>query len=244
MDLEPTLALLIYSTLAAATAAVGVLPHALRREPSLAEIGWANAVAAGLMLGVAYALLTAGLKEGLAAGGLGALLGVVFVRGTHALAGTAELDLEELDGSGPEVAYRALLSDIVHGAHEGVAIGAAMVLSIPLGIAMAVTLGVHNVPEAVILTRVLVRRGASLPRATALAMTSNVNQPLLAVATFAILGAAPVLVPWVTGFAVGAVTYLVLVELLPEAYQQAGHTTIAVVTALAMAVVVLLAGIA
>lgn len=244
MDLEPTLAVLIYSALAAATAAFGVFPYALRRQPSLAQIGWANAVAAGLMLGVAYALLTAGLREGLSAGGIGALLGVLFVRGTHALTGTAELDLEELDQAGPELAYRALFTDIVHSAHEGIAIGAAMALSLPLGIAMAVTLGVHNVPEAVILTRVLTRRGASLPQATSLAITSNVNQPLLAVATFAVLAAAPALVPWVTGFAVGTMTYLVLVELLPESYQQAGHTSIGVVTALAMAVVVLLAGIA
>ncbi|MEJ2501826.1 MAG: hypothetical protein P8177_00690, partial [Gemmatimonadota bacterium] len=142
MNLEPTLAVLVYSALAAAAAALGVVPYVLRRQPSLAQIGWANAVAAGLMLGVAYALLTAGLRDGLAAGGVGALLGVLFVRATHALAGTAELDLEEIDAAGPELAYRALFADIVHRAHAGVAIGAAMVLSLPLGVSMAVTLGV------------------------------------------------------------------------------------------------------
>ena len=244
MEIQPTLAVLIYSSLAAMAAAAGVLPYALRRQPSMAQIGWANAVAAGLMLGVAYVLLTAGLREGLLAGGLGALLGIGFVRATHALTGTAELDLEEIDRAGPEYGYKALFSDVVHSAHEGVAIGAAMAISLPLGISMAVTLGVHNVPEAVILTRVLLQRGASLPQATALAITSNVNQPLLAVATVAVLLAAPAVVPWVTGFAVGTLTYLVLVELLPESYRQAGHTSIAVVTALAMGVVVLLAGAA
>lgn len=240
MDLEPTLAVLIYSTLAALTAGLGVGPYIADRQPSTTFLGWANAVAAGLMFGVAYVLLTAGLQEGLAPGGIGALLGVAFVRGTHALSGTGELDLESPDQAGPEHGYKALFSDVVHGAHEGMAIGAAAVISLPLGLSMAVALGVHNIPEAVILTRVLTRRGASLTRAAGLAIVSKVNQPLLAVATFAVLGDAPALFPWVTGFAVGTLTYLVLVELLPESYLQAGKTSIAMVTALAMGIVVLL----
>ncbi len=119
-----------------------------------------------------------------------------------------------------------------------------MVLSLPLGIAMALTLAVHNVPEAMILTRVLCERGASLRQAAGLALAANANQVLLAVASFAILAAAPAILPWVTGFAVGAFTYLVLVELLPESYRQAGHTSIALVTMVALGMVVLLAGIA
>jgi hypothetical protein len=39
---------------------------------------------------------------------------------------------------------------------------------------------------------------------------------------------------------VGSLIYLVLVELLPESYYQAGHTTIAVVTLVAMGIVVAL----
>jgi zinc transporter ZupT len=42
---------------------------------------------------------------------------------------------------------------------------------------------------------------------------------------------------------VGAFLYLVLVELLPESYRQAGHTSIALVTLMAMGMVVLLTGL-
>ena len=52
----------------------------------------------------------------------------------------------------------------------------------------------------------------------------------------------PVVLPWALGFAVGALTYLVLVELLPESYRQAGHTSIALVALVAMGIVVLLRG--
>lgn len=243
MSFDPTLTVLMYSSLAAMTAVIGVLPQAVRGPPSLPAIGWANALAAGLMMGVAYTLLTAGLGDALTEGGVGALLGIVFVRATHALTETGELDLARLDEAGPEYGYKVLLADTLHAAHEGIAIGAAMGISLPLGISMAVALGVHNVPEAMILGRVLTRRGAGVLQASGLAMAANINQVLLAVVTFAVTGAAPALLPWVTGFSVGALLYLLLVELLPESYRQAGHTSIALVTLVAMGMVVLLAGV-
>ena len=54
--------------------------------------------------------------------------------------------------------------------------------------------------------------------------------------------ALPVLLPWAIGFSVGALVYLVLVELLPESYRQAGPTSIALVTLVAMGIVVALTG--
>ncbi|MFP4623969.1 MAG: ZIP family metal transporter [Gemmatimonadota bacterium] len=243
MSFGPILTVLLYSSLAAFTAALGVFPHALRGQLSLPVIGWANALASGLMFGVAYTLLTTGLQEQLTAGAVGALIGIAFVRVTHALTATAELDLEQLDAADEAYGYKVILADTLHAAHEGVAIGVAMSLSLPLGIAMAVTLGVHNIPEAMILTRVVTTRGAPLHQAAGLALATNANQVLLAVVTFVLVAALPALLPWVTGYAVGAFTYLVLVELLPEAYRQAGPTSIALVTMVALGVVVLLLGL-
>ena len=242
--LEPLVAVLIFSSLAAVTAALGAAPQAMRAPPSRAMLGWANALAGGLMLGVAYTLLTEGLQGALAAGGLGALVGVGFVRGTHAATGTGELDLEGPETAGPELGYKAILVDALHAADEGVAIGAAMAVSLPLGIAMAVTLAVHNVPEAIVLNTVLTRQGLRVYQSAALAVAVNLNQVLLAVVAFSLVGLWPALLPWVAGFAVGALIYRTLVELLPESYRQAGHTSIAMVTLLALGVVVLLAGVA
>ena len=58
------------------------------------------------------------------------------------------------------------------------------------------------------------------------------------------LTAAPAAQPWALGIAVGALLQLVLDELLPESYHQAGHTSIALVALLAMGMVVGLAGVA
>ena len=73
---------------------------------------------------------------------------------------------------------------------------------------------------------------------------TDVPQVLLAVATFAVVQAAPAVLPWTIGFAFGSLVYLVLAELLPECYRQAGRTTMALVTIVAMGIVVLLGGFA
>jgi ZIP family zinc transporter len=196
------------------------------------------------MVGVAYVLLSEGLSGALILGGTGALVGIGFVRASHALAGTGELDVDELEVSGPGGGYKAILVDALHSADEGVAIGVAMAVSLPLGVVMAATLAVHNVPEAMVLTTVLTRRGLSLPRTAAVAVGVRMAQVLLALLSFGLITALPGTLPLIAGFAVGALLYRSLVELLPESYHQAGETSIAVVTLLAMGVVVLLAGVA
>lgn len=242
--LDPTLSVLAWSSLAAFAAGLGIFPRALRGRMPLTMLGWANALAAGLMLGVAYVLLTEGLRDDIVFGALGAVLGLAFVQLTHALTGTAELDLNAIDEVGSAYGYQVVLVNTLHAASEGVAIGVAMVVSVPFGISTAVALALHNIPEGMVLTEILAGRGVRLIHAAALAVAANLNQVLLAVVTFAVVGAAPALLPWVLGFAVGALVQLVLAELLPESYRQAGHTSIAVVALLAMGMVVALGGVA
>jgi zinc transporter, ZIP family len=242
--LDPLATVVAYAALAALAAALGALPQALRLPPSFAVIGWANALAGGLMLGVAYALLTEGLGGALLAGAAGALLGMAFARGAHAVAGTHELDLGSPESESRRGGYKAVLVDALHAADEGVAIGAAMAVSLPLGIAMAVTLAIHNIPEAMVLTSVLTRLGVRPYQSAALAVAVNVNQVLLAALAFWLVSLWPATLPWAVGFASGALVYRTLVELLPESYPQAGRTSIAVVTLLALGAVVLLVGVA
>jgi zinc transporter, ZIP family len=242
LDLDPTLAVLAFASLAALAAALGVLPQAYYGRLPLPVLGWSNALASGLMLGVAYTLLVEGLGDQLVAGALGAVLGLGFVRLAHVGTGTEDLDLNALDEVGAAYGYQVVLVNTLHAAYEGVAIGVAMIVSLPFGISMAVALGVHNVPEAMVLTTILAERGVRLPHAAALAVATNLNQVMLAVLTFVIVGVVPALLPWALGFAVGALIYLVFAELLPESYRQAGHTSIALVTLVAMGIVVGLGG--
>ena len=241
---DPTLVVLLWASLSAFAAGLGVVPRMIRGRLSLGALGWANALAAGLMLGVAYLLLTEGLGEAIGAGAAGAALGVLSVILTRALIGTSEMDLNELCLAGPEYGYQVMLVNTLHAAFEGIAIGAAMSVSTPFGISMAIALAIHNVPEGMVLTEILRGRGVRTVHAAALAIAANLNQVLVAVVAFAVISAAPATQPWALGIAVGALLQLVLEELLPESYRQTGHTSIALVALLAMGMVVGLAGIA
>lgn len=241
MRADPTLAVLLYSGLALLSAGFGAIPVAFRQRLPRSWLGWANAVAAGLMLGVAYILMAAGLPRMPAVGAAGALLGIAFLYWTHGVAGTQELDLDRLGDPAPDYGYRLLLVNTLHAAPEGIAIGVAMTLSPSLGVFMALAIAVHNVPEAAVLAAVLKSRGLTLFQAAGAAMATRISQVLFAVTTFAVVVAAPALAPWALGVAVGALLYLVMAELLPHSYRQAGHTGIALVAIVAMGMVVLLA---
>lgn len=240
--MDGTLTVLLYASLAALASGLGVLPLALRPNTPLRWIGWANALAAGLMLGVAYALLSAGMDRGALRAAVGALGGVVFVLVTHAVTGTADLDLNALEDTTPAYGHKVILVNTLHAAHEGVAIGAAMAVSLPFGILMALALAVHNIPEATIFGAIVRGSGVKLPAAAIQAIATNSQQVLLALVTFWVVAQVPAVLPWALGFAVGSLIYLVLVELLPESYRQAGHTSIALVALVAMGIVVLVGG--
>lgn len=246
------LIVLICSGAAAACAALAVVPLALREQVPKRWIGWSNALAAGVMLGGAYVLT---VSDALIAGGAspdgqpapwtgasGALLGILFIRWTHKALRTSELDLNRLEQVDAVYGYRVLLVGALHSASEGVAIGVAMVVDLKLGVLMAVAIALHNIPEALVLGAVLRRLRLRLGEVAAIAVGANSSQVLLSLVAFALVEAAPATLPFVLGFAAGALLKLVLVELLPEAYREAGHTSIAVVSSLAMSLVVLFQG--
>ncbi|MDT8435585.1 MAG: hypothetical protein RRA92_02405 [Gemmatimonadota bacterium] len=240
--MEPVLFVLTLATVAALSAPLGVLPLWRRTAVPATWIGWANALAAGLMLGTAYVIAEAALHErpGKLAGG--ALLGILYIFLTHRASGIEDLDLNRLEGVDPLYGFRMLFVSGLHGATEGLAIGVAMLEGLPFGALVALAMAVHNVPEAAVLGSVLRSCGVGPGRTAGLAIAANVGQILIAVAAFAVVPAVPGLLPWALGFAVGGLTYLAMSELLPEAYERAGPTGIALVTSVATGFVVLARG--
>ena len=64
MPNEPVLAVLLFSSLAALLAALGVLPFLAGRRPAAVWIAGAYALASGLMLGAGHLLMSRGLERG------------------------------------------------------------------------------------------------------------------------------------------------------------------------------------
>ncbi len=237
-------AVLLWSVVAAVVAALAGLVFVGRKEVAPRWLGWANALAAGLMFGAAYSLLIASLGEGVGQGVyvpiLGALLGVGWVNLTHRMTGTSDLELNRQHEVASEYGRKVFVVQSLHSAWEGVAVGAAAALDLRLGLFLLGILALHNIAEGVLLVAVLGTRGAGAARSAALAALSNAPQVLFAVGSLLALQAVPAAQPWVAGFAVGALVHLVLVELLPEAYREAGTTSIALLTSSAVGVAILL----
>ncbi len=224
---------LLYSTLAAATSALGAVPAALVPRLPRAVLGWANAIAAGLMLGAAHVLAVEGVARSPVLGALGAALGAGFVWTAHAVSGHPAGDV-------PTSREGSLVRASLHSAAEGVAIGAALLVSAPLGLFVAAAIAAHNVPEAMALTESLRKSGVRWRESSMLAVLANASQVVLSIATVLLAARSELSLAVALGVVAGAHVYLVLVDLLPESYEQAGHETIAVVTSVALGGIVLI----
>ncbi len=241
--MEPVLVVLLWSGVAALTSMFGVVPLFGRPRVPVTWLGWSNAAAAGTMMAAAFLLAEAGIGGDPWVFGAGAAFGIVFVWWTHHLSGTEDLDLNDLEATDPSYGYEVLLSSNLHSGVEGVAIGAAMAYDLTFGIAVAAAMALHNIPEATLLTAVFRARGLAPGRSLLLAVVSNVSQVTMAVSTFAVLRALPGGgLAFTLAFASGGLLYLLMVDLLPESYEQAGSTSIALVTIVAMGLVALMQG--
>ena len=231
---------LISAALASAMALVAAVVVARRESPPTPWVlGMAHALAAGPMLGLAYLLSTAGGERDPRLIALGSVLAVVSIFTAHRSLGVGEMDRLAADSAVDR--RRLALTSALHDGAEGLALGCAFVLDVRLGWATALTLALHNLGEGAALMAALRRApGGALGRV----VLANLPTILLApvpwvVAQHYALGFALLL-----GASVGSMLYLVLVDLLPEAYEHAGHASIAVVVSAGLALVVAFEGLA
>ncbi|MBT3434667.1 MAG: ZIP family metal transporter [Nitrospinaceae bacterium] len=240
---DPILVVLLFSVLAAGAAALGSLPTILPGGMHFSWIGSSLAIASGLMLGAGYVLMAEVIKEGSPLPPvLGAALGVAYTFWTHRFSGSEEIETLPESRIGEAQELRLLLLGSLHSASEGIAIGGAMAINLWLGIFMALSLAVHNIAEAMALTWVLRLRNVSAAHAAVLGVITNVPQILMAIVSYSIVSAEPLLLSWLVGFAAGALLYLVLTELLPASYRNGNNTKIALLVSFSAGGLVLLEG--
>lgn len=158
-----------------------------------------------------------------AAGGM--LLGVVFLAALDAL-------LPRLRRRGKTTVGRrqtALLITAItlHNVPEGMAVGLAFALAaggegLAGAVALAVGIGIQNFPEGAAIALPLRQQGWSRRRAFAGGALSGAVEPIFGV--LVVLAAAGVqpLMMWLLSFAAGAMLYVVVEELIPQAHSRAG----------------------
>lgn len=213
-------------TLAAAVTAVatgfGAAPFLFARDMSRRWLGTSNAVAAGFMTAASVALLWQGYGLGVGRLTLGAAAGAVFmVVFRRLLSGHESLELGNLAGDDAIKALVIVGVMTVHSASEGVGVGVSYGGGDRLGILITLAIAVHNIPEGLAISLVLVPRGARVRSAAWWSVFSSLPQPLIAPLAYLFVEQFRSVLPIGLGFAAGAMIWMVATELLPEAVHEA-----------------------
>jgi zinc transporter ZupT len=204
---------------------LGALPVLFSHRLSPRLLGAGYALAGGMMLSVSFFDLVApGLQLGspleLAAGFLAG--GLFFWLG-HRLVSAHEWTVGGLAGAGARRALLILATMFVHSFPEGVAVGVGYgVGEVELGLFIAVAIAIHNIPEGLAISLPLAAEGMGFWRCAGYSVLSSLPQPLAAVPAVLAVTVARELLPAGLGFAAGAMSYLVVAELLPESVERSG----------------------
>jgi ZIP family zinc transporter len=235
-----TLIVFLYALATAVATGFGALPFLFVRTISQRFVAYSEAIAAGLMLGASFGLVAEGTAFGSGQTVIGGLLGVVFILVTQRILGdrdSQDLVFEAAQGEGARRMLLMVIVMTVHSFAEGVAVGVSFGGGVTLGTVITVAIAIHNVPEGVAITAVLRPQGVSVTRCAGWSVFSSLPQPLMAVPAFLFVETFRTALPYGLGFAAGAMVFMVLVELLPEAYghgQRAEVATLAAASAVGM----------
>jgi zinc transporter ZupT len=184
------------------------------------------------MVGASMGLLWEGGRYGVGRTVLGALVGGAFIWISRSLiAHGRELHLGALQGADARRALLVVGVMTLHSFSEGVGVGVAFGGAEALGILIAVAIAVHNIPEGLAISLVLVPRGTSVRNAAGWSIFSSLPQPLMAVPAFLFVEEFSGVLPIGLGFAAGAMLWLVAAELVPEALETARPRAVALVVA-------------
>ena len=115
----------------------------------------------------------------------------------------------------------------LHNIPEGMAVGLAFALAadgegLAAAAALAIGIGIQNFPEGAAVALPLLQEGKSRGRAFLSGMVSGAVEPVFGIA--AVLAAAMLrpLMPWLLSFAAGAMLYVIVEELVPQAHSRGG----------------------
>jgi zinc transporter ZupT len=218
---------------------LGALPFVVVRRMSPQVVAYAYALAGGLMLGACFGLVAEGTEFGATQTVLGGLAGVIGI-----LLAQWRLKDRPIVFGGADVASArqiVLLLGVMtaHSFSEGVAVGVSFGGSGALATAITVAIAVHNIPEGLAISAVMRAKGQRVAACAGWSIFSSLPQPLMAVPAFLLVDWARPVLPYGLGFAAGAMAFMVLDELLPEAYVRGNHTIVALLTSVAIIAMVL-----
>ena len=118
-----------------------------------------------------------------------------------------------------------MLAVTLHNIPEGMAVGLAFALAAQnsrgdyaAAMALALGIGIQNFPEGAAISLPLRQEGFSRRKSFLYGALSGIVEPLFGVLVVLAAGSIQPMMPWLLAFAAGAMMYVVVEELIPEAH--------------------------
>ena len=166
---------------------------------------------------------------------IGFLLGVVFLLILDSVIPHLHLKSEKPEGMKTKwkkttmMVFAVTLHNIPEGMAVGVTFAGALLgntgITMLGAITLAVGIAIQNFPEGAIISMPLKGEGISKLRAFAYGALSGIVEPLAAILTILLTSTIVPILPYLLSFAAGAMIYVVVEELIPEA-QEGEHSNI------------------
>ena len=117
------------------------------------------------------------------------------------------------------------MSVVLHNIPEGMAVGLAFAgaasdaaaMEIAGAVMLSLGIALQNIPEGAIISLPLESEGASKEKAFVLGSLSGIVEPVFAIITFVFAPLFSYLLPYLLGFAAGAMIFVTVTELIPDA---------------------------
>ena len=152
---------------------------------------------------------------------LGILLGAAFLSQVDHYLSPQRLEQANWKRFGNKAQLLIFIAMAVHSIPEGVAVGVGYsseaVYSNNLGDYIALAIALHNIPEGLAVAVPMRAAGASIWRCFWAAFLTSLPQPIAAVPAAYVSWLFQPIMPILMGFAAGAMIFLVILELIPEA---------------------------
>ena len=166
---------------------------------------------------------------------VGVALGMLFLLLMDHLIPHLHLGAEEPEGMKANLKKTTMLifSVTLHNIPEGMAVGVVFAgllsgegkISLAAAIALSIGIAIQNFPEGAIISLPLCSEGNSRKKAFLYGMASGVVEPIAAALTILFANVVSPILPYVLAFAAGAMLYVVVEELIPEA-SEGSHSNI------------------
>jgi len=214
----------IAALITAAATGFGAIPFLFINNFKNRWLGYGNALAAGLMFGASVSLVYEGVTIENSDFTItkvitGLIIGAVLVLASHKFLESTDKDYSIGEIRGANALKMLMIVGImtVHSFAEGIGVGVSFGDSPSFGSLISVAIAIHNIPEGLAISLVLIPRGATIRSAALWSIFSSLPQPLMAVPAFLFVLTFKTYLPIGLGIAAGAMFWMVFKELLPDA---------------------------